>query len=173
MDDERVPDDIDSLVPEVYAELRRLAGAQMRRERKGHTLQTTALANEAYLRLSNEHPEGWKSRAHFMGVAARSIRQILIHHARKRDAQKRGGGLERLPLHEAYLALGGLEPDLVDIDRALDELAEIAPRQAQVVELKFFAGMTNRDVAEALDLGLTTVADDWYAARAWLRGRLA
>lgn len=163
---------IDELVPLVYEELRRLAQAHMRRERVEHTLQPTALANEAYLRLSAERPEGWTSRAQFLGVAARSIRQILIHHARGRNAAKRGGGLARLPLEEARLALGGLDPDLLDLDEALDELARLDARKAQIVEMRFFAGMTNPEIAEALALGLTTVEDDWYAARAWLGRRL-
>jgi RNA polymerase sigma factor (TIGR02999 family) len=163
---------IDELVPVVYEELRRLARAHMRKERIEHTLQTTALANEAYLRLSNERPEGWTSRAQFLGIAARSIRQILIHHARGRSAAKRGGGLARLPLEEARLALGGLSPDLLDLDEALAELAGLDARKAQIVEMRFFAGMTNPEIAEALGLGLTTVEDDWYAARAWLGRRL-
>lgn len=165
-------DDLDALVPEVYAELKRLASVYMRRERSAHTLQTTALANEAYLRLSKEKPDGWKSRAQFMAIAARSIRQILVHHARKRNAKKRGGGLARLPLEEASHALGGLDPDLVEIDDALTELAALDNRKAQVVELRFFAGLTNPQIAEALGRGLTTIEDDWYAARAWLHGRL-
>ena len=172
MDPESFPDEIDQAVPEVYEELKRLASIHMRKERSSHTLQTTALANEAYLRLSKERPEGYASRAQFMAIAARSIRQILVHHARKRNTQKRGGGLARLPLEEASAALGGLDPDLLEIDDALGALAELDPRKAQVVELRFFAGMTNPQIAEALSLGLTTVEDDWYAARAWLRGRL-
>lgn len=171
-DDASPGEHIDELVPVVYEELRRLAKAHMRRERVEHTLQATALANEAYLRLSAERPDGWTSRAQFLGLAARSIRQILIHHARGRNAAKRGGGLARLPLEEARLALGGLDPDLLDLDEALDELGGLDARKAQVVEMRFFGGMTNPEIAEALGLGLTTVEDDWYAARAWLGRRL-
>ncbi len=172
MDTDAPHEPIDELVPEVYAELKRLAGIHMRRERASHTLQTTALANEAYMRLSVDRPEGWKSRSEFLAIAACSIRQILIQHARKRGAQKRGGGLERLPLEEAEAALPGVTPDLFEIDDALTELAALDARKAKVVELRFFAGMTNKQVAEALGLGNTTVEDDWYAARAWLRRRL-
>ena len=173
MDDEPLPsEEIDDLVPRVYGELKRLARSHMRRERNSHTLQTTALANEAYLRLSKERPDGWTSPAQFMAIAARSIRQILIQYARSRGAKKRGGGLTRLPIEEVTEALGGVNPELVDLDDALTELAELDPRKASIVEMRFFAGMTVPQISEALSFSLTVIEDDWYAARAWLRGRL-
>ena len=172
MEPDPTPDHIDAFVPEIYEELKRLAAVYMRRERRSHTLQTTALVNEAYLRLSKEHPEGWKSPAQFMAIAARAIRQILVRHAHRRNAKKRGGDFERLPLEEASIALGGLDPDILDLDEALEELSRLDPRKAQVVEWRFFAGMTGRQMAEASGRGLTSVEDDWYAAQAWLRARL-
>ncbi|MHC4955940.1 MAG: ECF-type sigma factor [Planctomycetota bacterium] len=157
----------------VYDELRRLAAAHMRKERGEHTLQPTALANEVYLRLAEGADIDWRNRAHFLAIAARSMRQILVEHARKRDALKRGGDRARVSLSDSTGDLAEDPIDVIDLDAALDELAKNQPRQAQVVELRFFAGLTNREAAETLRISTTTTDDDWQFARAWLRRRLA
>ncbi len=164
---------LDALLPEVYAELRRLAGSYLRREQAGHTLQATALAHEAYVRLVDESRIRWRGRAQFLAVAARSMRQILVDHARRRGAQKRGGGRARLTLHDSEAPFGRPDLDLLALDEALEALGALDPRKARVVELRFFAGLTAKESAAALDLSETTVEDDWAFARAWLHRRLA
>ncbi len=166
------PGSTEALSAVLYNELRRLARAYMQRERREHTLQPTALANEAYLKLLDADGIDWQGRAHFLAIAARTMRAILVDHARRRDAKKRGGDLERLPLTEAVNALGTPVLDVLDLEAALEELGELDPRKVRVVEMRFFSGMTSKEIAEVLGVSAPTVQDDWYAARAWLRTRL-
>ena len=164
---------LDRLFPLVYAELRRLAKSYMRKERAGHTLQTTALIHEAYLRLIDAGQVEWRNRAHFFGVAARAMRQILVEMARERGCQKRGGGARRASLDEAMAIGAGLDEDLVALDEALEALAQFDARKAQVVEMRFFGGLTEEEIAAALDVSPETVRRDWRLARSWLRRRLS
>ena len=153
-------------------ELHRIAARYMRRERKDHTLQTTGLVNEAYMRLVGSESSEWNDRNHFFAVASRVMRQILIDYARSRNAEKRGGG-QRVDLDTADMSLGPIQPDVLDVDSALTELAAIAPRQAQLVELRFFGGLSLEEAAEVLKMSARTADKDWALARAWLRRRLA
>jgi RNA polymerase sigma-70 factor, ECF subfamily len=164
---------LDRLVPLVYDELRRLAQSYMRKERAGQTLQTTALIHEAYLRLINANRVQWQNRAHFFGVAARLMRQILVATARERGCQKRGGGTENVSLDEAMVIDERLNEDLVALDEALGELAQFDGRKAQVVEMRFFGGLTEEEIAAALDISPETVRRDWRLARSWLRRKLS
>jgi len=164
---------LDALAPEVYEELRRLAGSYMRKEREGHTLQATALANEAYLRLADQTKVKWRGRAQFLAIAARAMRQILVDHARRRDAEKRGGEFARVTLSDTAATFGQPVLDLLALEEALTSLGALDERKARVVELRFFAGLTSKEAAEALGVSETTVEDDWALARAWLRRRLA
>jgi RNA polymerase sigma-70 factor (ECF subfamily) len=159
--------DANDLMPLVYNELRRIAAAYMQRERPGQTLQATALVNEAYLRLAGVGTP-WTDRRHFVGIAARSMRQILIERARARGAQKRWAGLDRVSLHESIAA--GREEDvwLPALDEALARLEAIDPEQAKIVELRYFAGLGIEETAEAMDLSPATVKRRWALARAWL-----
>jgi RNA polymerase sigma-70 factor (ECF subfamily) len=163
---------LDSLLPIVYQELKRLAASYLRRERPGQTLQPTALVHEAYLRLMKDNPERWQNRAHFCAIAAHSMRQILIEKARARGALKRGGAQPRVTLDESLVA--GAEPsvDLVALDQALERLEAIDPEQARLVELRFFGGLTVEETAEALDISPATVKRHWTVARAWLAREL-
>jgi len=162
----------DRLMPLVYEELRQIARRQMRRQRAGHTLQTTALIHEAYLRLVGESDAPWQNRAHFFGVAAKAMRHILVDHARSRQAAKRGGAAQRVTLDEA--ALVSAEPaELVALDDALQSLAALDPRKSQVVEFKYFGGLTVKEIAEVLQVSPETVARDWRLARAWLLRELS
>lgn len=163
---------LDRLIPHVHAELHRLARAHMRRERPGHTLQTTALINEAYMRLVGQDVP-WQSRAHFFGIASRLMRQILVDHARAQNYQKRGGGLQQVSLAEAAGAVGGRAAELVALDDALNGLAALDEQQARVVELRFFGGLTIEETAEVLGISHATVERDWRAARAWLRREMS
>jgi RNA polymerase sigma factor (TIGR02999 family) len=156
------------LLPIVYAELRRLAASYLRRERPGHTLQPTALVHEAYVRLIDQRQIDWSNRAQFMGLAAVMMRRVLVNHARDRVAGKRGGGAEHVPLTLAGAAIGAPEIDLLDLHDALDRLAASDPRKAQIVELKFFAGLTTEEIAAMLEVSTATVERDWKFARAWL-----
>jgi RNA polymerase sigma factor (TIGR02999 family) len=160
---------LDKLIPLVYEELRRQAARYLRRERPGHTLQTTALIHEAYLRLVDAGDVHWQGRAHFFAIAANLMRRILVEHARRRDADKRGGSHIRVPLDEAVAVAGGTDVDLLAIDEALDRLAAIDPQQARVVELRFFSGLSVEETAAALGVSPKTVKRDWSVARAWLR----
>ena len=156
------------LTPLVYRELRRLADGYMRRERPDHTLQPTALIHEAYLRLVDQKQPEWQSRAHFFRFASHLMRQILVDHARARHAEKRGGDVQRVPLEEAD-ALGDEPPvDLLALDEALTRLASFDERKAQIVELKFFGGMTDHEVAEALGISVRTLGRDLRLTKAWL-----
>lgn len=160
---------LDKLTPLVYEELRRQAARYLRRERPGHTLQTTALIHEAYLRLIDAKDVDWQSRAHFFAVAANLMRRILVDHARRRDADRRGGSQIRLTLDEALTVTKEPDVDLLAIDEALDRLAAIDLQQARVVELRFFSGLTVEETAAALGVSPKTVKRDWSVARAWLR----
>jgi RNA polymerase sigma factor (TIGR02999 family) len=163
---------LDRLVPLVYAELHRLARGYLRRERAGHTLQTTALIHEAYLRLIDARRVQWQNRAHFFGVAARLMRQILVGLARQRGYQKRGGGARQVSFDEALVIDEGRGEELVELDEALAALAEFDECKAQVVEMRFFGGLTEEEIAAALDVSSETVRRDWRLARSWLRRRL-
>jgi RNA polymerase sigma factor (TIGR02999 family) len=159
----------EELLPLVYDELRRLARNHLRRERPNHTLQPTALVHEAYLRLVGEGGATWQNRAHFFGIAARLMRQILINHAEARAAARRGGGAFRLSLGAVDRLTEGPEVDLIALDDALKSLAALDPRQGQIVELRFFGGLTVEETAAVLGLSPATVKREWSAARAWLR----
>jgi RNA polymerase sigma-70 factor (ECF subfamily) len=164
---------LNKLIPVVHKELRRLAHSYMRRERSGHPLQTTALINEAYLKLVDHKGIQWQNRAHFYGVAAQAMRRVLIDEARKRDYIKRGGDINFVPLDEAAGLVQKTAADLIALDDALTALAVFAPRQSQVVEMRHFGGMTTDEIAEALEIGPATVARDWDAAKAWLKRQLS
>jgi RNA polymerase sigma-70 factor (ECF subfamily) len=159
----------DELMPLVYEELRRLAHQCIRRERPGHTLQTSALLNEAYLRLVDQKNIQWQDRAHFFGIAARLMRQVLVDYARKRRYAKRGGDAHRVSLDEAMIVSEERAADVVALDDALKGLAEIDPRQSQIVELRFFGGLSIDETAEVLGVSPGTVMRDWTLAKAWLR----
>jgi RNA polymerase sigma factor (TIGR02999 family) len=156
------------LVPVVHAELRRLARREMRRERPGHTLQTTALVNEAYLRLVDMSGVTWNDRAHFFAMSARLMRRILVDHARSRRYQKRGGGATPQPFDEGLAVVDEPGTDLVALDEALQSLAQLDARKSQVVELRFFGGLSVEETAHALNVSPSTVMRDWRLARAWL-----
>jgi len=158
---------LDELIPLVYDELRRLAGRYMRRESEGHTLQTSALVNEAYLRLVDQKNVKWQNRAHFFGVAAQLMRRILVDHARSRSRAKRGGGVQMVPLAEQAVISKELA-DVIALDDALKNLAEMDPRKSQIVEMKFFGGLTTEEVAEVLNVTSRTVEREWRKAKAWL-----
>jgi RNA polymerase sigma factor (TIGR02999 family) len=163
----------DRLMPVVYAELRRLAGDYLRRERPDHTLQATALVHEAYLKLVDEKRVTWKNRAHFCGIAARLMRQILMEHARAHNAAKRGGKLEKLYLEETRHLAAERAPDLLALDDALKTFATSHPRESEVVELKFFGGLEAREIAEVLNVSAKTVSRDWSFAKLWLLRQLS
>jgi RNA polymerase sigma factor (TIGR02999 family) len=152
----------------VYDELRRIAHRYVQRERDGHTLQTTALVNEAYLRLAGQQKIEWQSRAHFFAVTAQVMRHILIDHARRRHYAKRGGDAPHVPLDEAAGMSGQRAAELVALDEALDELAKLDPRKSRVVELRYFGGLSMEETAEVLEVSLMTVRRDWRVAKAWL-----
>ena len=155
-------------MPLVEAELRRLARAYMRRERPGHTLQTSALMNEAFLRLTDARSVRWQDRAHFLGISARLMRRVLVDHARHRGYHKRGGGAQRVTLHEELIASADPALDVVALDRALDALAKADDRKSRVVELRFFGGLSVEETAEVLDVSPDTVKRDWRLAKLWL-----
>jgi RNA polymerase sigma factor (TIGR02999 family) len=163
---------LDKLMPFVHDELRKLAHHYMSKERSGHTLQTTALVNEAYLRLVDQKSVRWENRAHFFGIAAQSMREILVEYARRRAAQKRGGDAQRIELDEAALLSDQPATDLVALDEALRELAAFDERKSRVVELRFFGGLTVEETAEVLGIHANTVIRDWDMAKAWLRRQL-
>lgn len=162
----------DALFALVYQELHILASSYMRRERAGHTLQTTALVNEAYLKLGSYADASWQSRLHFFAVAAKVMRHILVDHARTRSSAKRGGGTERISLDKAAVVSAERSAELLALDEALKELSEFDPRQSQIVELRYFGGLTLDETAEFLQLAPNTVSRDWNAAKAWLYDRI-
>ena len=163
---------LERLLPVVYDELRRLAAAYLRREAKGHTLQPTALAHEAWMRMVDATRVDWRDRAQFLAIAARMMRHVLVDHARAKKAAKRGGGRERVTMGDAEAPQGAAVLDVLDVDEALEDLARLDPRKARVVELRFFGGLTEKEAAHALGVSATTVEDDWRFARAWLHQRL-
>jgi RNA polymerase sigma-70 factor (ECF subfamily) len=156
------------LTPLVYRELHRLAQAYMRGERVGHALQTTALVNEAYVRLMESGRQGWQNRVHFYAVAANLMRHILVDFARSRDRIKRGGGLEQVSLDEALTITADHTAELLNLDEALTKLSKLDERQGQVVELRFFGGLTEAEIAEVLKVSERTIQSDWRLARSWL-----
>lgn len=164
---------LDRLYPLVYDELRRMAHRYMSRERKGHTLQTTALINEAYLRLVEQKHVQWANRAHFFGISAQIMRRILIDHARRYEYSKRGGGTQKVSLEEVAVVAKERSRELLAVDEALTRLGEIDPRRSQVVELRFFGGLTNDEIAALLKISANTVTRDWNLARAWLYQELS
>jgi RNA polymerase sigma factor (TIGR02999 family) len=164
---------LDGLMPLVYDELHRIASRYLRRERPGHTLQTTALINEAYMRLVDQNRVSWQSRAHFFGVAAQMMRRILVDHARSHLYAKRGGGAQKLTLDEAIATPQERDLDLVALDDALTTLAEVDPQQGRIIELRFFGGLTIDETAEVLSISPATVKRDWNMAKAWLYGEIS
>ncbi len=160
---------LNALLPFVYDELRRQAARFLRRERIGHTLQTTALIHETYLKLIDQQEVNWQNRAHFFGIAAQAMRRILIDHAKARHREKRGGAGENLPLEEAAFVVSGEKSvDLIALDDALIRLEDFAPRQANIIELRYFGGLSVEETAEVLHISPTTVKSDWKTAKAWL-----
>ena len=165
-------DALDDLFPLVYGELRKLAASRMRVERSDHTLQPTALVHEAYLRLIEQHSADWQNRAHFFGLAAEMMRRILVNHAVKNNADKRFGNQTRLTLDEIVDFTNGADINLVALDEALNKLAEFDPKQAKIIELKFFGGLTNEEIAEVTGVSDSTVKREWRIAKAWLHEQL-
>lgn len=163
---------LDQMVPLVYEELRRQAQRYLRRESPGHTLQTTALVHEAYLRLVDQRTARWESRAQFFGVAAQLMRRILVDHARSHHAAKRGGSAIQVPLEEGTAPAEERDVDLLALDDALTRLAQLDERQAKVVELRYFTGLGIEETAEALGISPATVKREWTMARAWLKREL-
>ena len=168
------PAALEKLIPLVFADLREIAGRLFRRESEAHTLQPTALVSEVYLRLTEQRKLQWQNREQFFSVAALLMRRILVDYAKGRTAGKRGGGTPNLPLDEA-LEVADLRRglDVVGLDEALSRLAELDPRQAKVVELRFFVGLSNEEIGEILDLSVTTVKREWRTAKLWLYRELA
>lgn len=159
----------DELMPLVYEELRRLAHHYLKRERPGHTLQTSALVNEAFLRLVDQTNIQWQNRAHFFGIAARLMRQILVDYARRQRYAKRGGDAQRVQLDESIIVSPERAAEVVALDEALKSLAKIDPRQSEIVELRFFGGLSIEETADVLAVSPGTVMRDWTLAKAWLR----
>ncbi len=161
---------LEQLTPLVYAELRKLAHRYMNRERAGHTLQTTAVVHEAFLRLIGNPQENWQNRAHFYAIAAQMMRRILVDYARANSRAKRGGETTRVALEDidAPVAEPALDPDVIALDEALEKLAEIDPRRSRVVELRFFGGLSVEETAHVLQVAPDTVVRDWRVAKAWL-----
>jgi RNA polymerase sigma factor (TIGR02999 family) len=164
---------LETLMPLVYAELRKLARRYMNRQRPDHTLQTTALVNEAYLRLVDSSRVQWQDRAHFFAVSAQLMRRILVDFARAQGNLKRGGGAEQLALDQAPEVSAERGPDLIALDDALNALAAMNPRQSQIVELRYFGGLSEEETAEALKVSPRTVRRDWSLARVWLYRELS
>jgi RNA polymerase sigma factor (TIGR02999 family) len=162
------------LVPLIYDELRRIAGAQMRRERAGHTLQATAVVHEAYVRLAGEREIQWQNRAHFFAIAARAMRQVLLDYARQRHAGKRGGeGAQKVEIDVGLLAGENRIEDIVALDQVVTRLSELDRQQGRIVELRFYAGLSVEETAEAMGISESTVKREWRLAKAWLHRELA
>ena len=163
------PQAFDDLLPLVYDELRRRAAAYLRRERPNHTLQPTALVNEAYLKLIDQRLVGWKNRGHFFAIAAQAMRRILVDHAKARHRNKRGGSAEDLPLEDPLIGqVGGNTVDLIALDEALSRLAEMDAQQAKLVELRYFVGLSLEEAADVLNISRSTATREWTIAKAWL-----
>jgi len=163
---------LDQLMPQVYDELRRLARSYLRRERPDHTLQATALVHEAYIRLMDQHSVSWQNRAHFFGIASQMMRRILVNHALARGAAKRGGQAPRLSIDEG-VSFEQRDVDLIALDEALKEMETLDARQARIVELRFFGGLSIEETAEVVNLSPATVKREWSTARLWLRRQIA
>lgn len=159
---------LNELIPLVYDELRRIASRYIRRERSGQDLQVTALVNEAYIRLIGQRDVTWQNRSHFFGVAAKMMRRILVDHARTAKADKRGGGVACVSLNDENVPVHQRSADIVALDEALGRLANRDPKLARLVELRYFAGLTSKEVADVLGVSVSTVEREWVAARAWL-----
>ena len=164
---------LDRLLPQIHAELRKLAASYLRRERPSHTLQPTALVNEAFLKLVDQRAVKWQNRAHFFGIAAQAMRRILVDHARAHGAGKRGGGERRVSLDDAPAIAGTIDVDVLALDEALTRLAAIDPQQSRVVELRFFGGLTMDETAEVMQISPATVGREWRMAKAWLFAELS
>jgi len=164
---------VDELTPLVYKELKRIAGSQLGRERAGHTLQATALVHEAYLKLVDQREVSWQNRAHFFGVAAHMMRRVLTDYARSRQRLKRGGDVHKTSLDEALAVAEDRTSDLVQIDEALTRLEQLDPRQARIVEMRFFAGLSVEETAAVMGISAPTVKRDWAMAKAWLHRELS
>lgn len=164
---------LDKLIPLIHEELRRLAHHYMSRERPGHTLQTTALVDEAYVRLVNRKDVHWQNRAHFFAIAAQLMRSILVDHARSHAYAKRGGGARKISLDETMIVSQQRAAEVVALDEALKELANFDPQQSRIVELRFFGGLTIEETAEVVDLSPATIKREWSTAKAWLYRALA
>jgi len=165
---------LDQLLPLVYEELRRQASRYLRREREGHTLQTTALINEAYLKLIDQKNVDWQNRSHFFAIAAQAMRRILVDYARERHREKRGGAAENLPIEEAAFVVSNEKSvDLIALDEALTRLSRFDARQARVVELRYFSGLSIDETAEVLNVSNVTVRRDWNLAKAWLHREIS
>jgi RNA polymerase sigma-70 factor (ECF subfamily) len=163
---------LDELYPLVYEELHRLARRYMSRERKGHTLQTTALINEAYVRLVDQRNVHWANRSHFFAISAQIMRRILIDHARRHAYAKRGGGAQQVSLEEVAIVANEKSAEIIRLDEALTTLAKMDPRRCHVVELRYFGGLSNEEIAGVLNVSENTVTRDWNLARAWLHQQL-
>lgn len=167
-------DVVDQILPVVYDELRRLAGSYLRRERSDHTLQPTALVHEAYMKLIDQKQVRWQNRAHFFGIAAQVMRRILMDHARKHKADKRGGSAEKLPIDEEILVVSNeSSSQLLALDDALKTLAQMDPDKAKIVELRYFGGLSIEETAEVMGVSVPTINRHWKLAKAWLYGQLA
>jgi len=164
---------LDRLFPVLYDELRRLAAYYLQRERHDHTLQATALVNEAYLRLVDQRQVEWKNRDHFFGVAAQVIRRILLDYARKHEAVKRGGSVTKISLDDAVVLCDGNAAELLELDRLLTRLTSLDPQQGRIVELRFFGGLSVEETASLMDMSPATVKREWAVARAWLARELS
>ena len=163
---------LDELMPLVYPELHRLARGYLRKERSDHTLQTTALINEAYMRLVDQNRVQWESRNHFFGICAQMMRRILVDHARRHKAAKRGGDRHRITFQEEIAVGGGAAIDVMDLDEALSEFEEVDPQLSRLVELRYFGGLTIEETADVLGVAPATVKRQWATAKAWLHRRL-
>jgi RNA polymerase sigma factor (TIGR02999 family) len=163
---------LDRLVPHIHSELRKLAAGYLRRERPDHTLQPTALVNEAFLKLIDQRAVKWQNRAHFFGIAAQAMRRILVDHARTHAADKRGGGVRKVSLDDANMIGRTVDVDVVALDEALTRLAVIDPQQSRIVELRFFGGLTMEESAEVMRISPATIGREWRIAKAWLSAEL-
>jgi RNA polymerase sigma factor (TIGR02999 family) len=163
---------LDRLLPQIHDELRTLAASYLRRERRDHTLQPTALVNEAFLKLVDQRAAKWQNRAHFFGIAAQAMRRILVDHARAHAADKRGGEFERVPLDDVQALGPTIDVDVLALDEALTRLAAMDPQQSRIVELRFFGGLTTDETAEVMRISPATIGREWRMAKAWLSAEL-